>query len=165
VKRYSKLTTIVLMTALAISSGYLLSFLPNVELVLPIIFISGFITGISGGAITGFLTFIIYGYFNPYGPSPIYLLLSQCIGGGISGVFGGIYKRLRDNIFLCGLFGFFLTFIYDLITTITGFFLFPTKQTFFAYIISGIIFYIIHLLSATAIFTIIIYPLTRRLKI
>lgn len=162
---YSKFATIVLMTALAISFGYLLSFIPNVELVLPIIFISGFITGLSGGILTGIITFLIYGYFNPYGPSPLFLLIAQSTGGAFAGILGGIYKILRKkNMFLTGILGFTSLLFYDIITTITGYFIFPSKNTFLKYVIFGIPFNLIHITSGTLIFIFVIYPLTKRLR-
>ncbi len=154
------------MTALAISLGYLLSFIPNVELVLPAIFISGFITGFSGGILTGIMTFLIYGYFNPFGPSPLFLLLSQITGGAIVGISGGIYRIInKKNVFICGILGFTSILFYDIITTITGFIIFLTKNTFIGYVIAGLPFILIHILSGTFVFIFIIYPLTRRLKI
>lgn len=165
-KIYSKFTTVVLMTALAISFGYLFSFIPNVELVIPTIFISGCITGISGGILTGIITFLIYGYFNPFGPSPLFLLIAQSIGGTFAGIWGGLYKIIKKkSAFVCGIYGFISVLFYDIITTITGFLIFPSKNTFLGYVIAGIPFLIIHITSGTLIFIFIVYPLARRLKI
>ncbi|MCD6277174.1 hypothetical protein J7J69_02900, partial [candidate division WOR-3 bacterium] len=60
--------------------------------------------------------------------------------------------------------GLVLTIIYDLITNLGGFILFPTGKTLIAYLIAGVPFAAIHCLSNLVIFGLVVYPLTKKLK-
>ena len=156
---------VVIMSALGVAGGYLFSFIPNVEVISAIIFITGFLTGLTGGMLTGTIIFVIYGFFNPYGPSPLPFLLIQCFAGGIIGVGGFVQRKYRlDTMYLFMVSGLVLTFLYDLITNLGGFILFPTGKTLLAYLIAGIPFSVIHMVSNVLIFGFVVHPLINKLK-
>ena len=65
--------------ALAIVLGYLLVSFPNIELFTLTIFLSGFILGRREEMLVGFLSSLIFCFFNPIGASPLPLLAFQLI--------------------------------------------------------------------------------------
>jgi len=150
---------------LAVSLGYLLSPVPNVELITTAIFLGGYLTDIFSGGVIGALSFLIYGYFNPFGSSPLPLLISQITGGIIIGITGSLCKRFNkiSPVFLAVV-GFLVTSTYDIITSASGFIFFPSKKTFLAYIIAGLSFSLIHIISNTLIFGSIVFLTIKRLK-
>ncbi len=86
-------------TALAIVLGYLLAYIPNIELFTLTIFLSGFILGKRDGIIVGFLSSLIFCFFNPLGASPLPLLTFQLIHYSITGLVGSLsntYLKKKD---------------------------------------------------------------------
>ena len=164
-KKNETFAIVVIMSALGVAGGYLFAFIPNVEVISSIIFITGYLAGLTPGILTGTIIFLLYGFFNPYGPSPLPFLIIQCMGGSIIGLGGYVQRKYRwDNPFSFMLAGLVLTIIYDLITNLGGFILFPTGKTLIAYLIAGVPFAAIHCLSNLVIFGLVVYPLTKKLK-
>lgn len=159
--RIEKIAKIPIFVALGIGLGYVFAPVPNVELVIPTIFLSGVLLGRREGGVVGFFVFLIFGFFNPYGPSPPPLLLAQILGGIVVGVFGGIVPKNKLSFFISG---FFLTLLYDILTNLSGYILFPGGKTFLAYIIAGMSFSLIHIVSNTLIFGVVVYPVYLKLK-
>ncbi len=147
-----------------VALGYLLAAIPNVELVTATIFIAGYLIGKGGGTLVGILTFGIFSSLNPYGMPPLPLLFTQILAGGIIGFTGGFIKGRWEGIISFTLSGVFLTLFYDIITNASGYFLFPQKNTFIAYMIAGIGFSGVHILSNGVIFPTLLFPLTKNLK-
>jgi len=147
-----------------VALGYLLAAVPNIELVTATIFLAGYIIGKSGGIMVGVLTFGIFSTLNPYGMPPLPLLLTQIFAGGLIGFTGGAIKERWEGIVSFTISGILLTFFYDLTTNASGYFLFPQKNTFIAYMITGIGFSGVHILSNGAIFPTLLFPLTKNLK-
>lgn len=132
---YTRKTSFIgVMTALCISSNYLMIGLTNIKFMDLFVFISGYIMGSFPGASVGILTWLIYGTFNPYGFS-LPILVATCIGESVYGVVGGFSAKFGLNIppatsntgtkkafwasnLKIGILGFILTFIYDLFTNI-----------------------------------------------
>ena len=67
----------------AVGAGYLLSGVPNVELMSLIIALSGAVLGPVAGALCGVLSGTIFSLGNPYGPPPPVLLIAQMLGHGL----------------------------------------------------------------------------------
>ena len=85
-------------TALATVLGYLLNQFINIELCTLTIFLSGFILGKRDGMIVGFLSSLIYCFFNPWGASPLPLLAFQLTHYSLTGLVGALTKQfLRDR--------------------------------------------------------------------
>ncbi len=159
--RMERIAQVSIFIALGVGLGYAFAPVPNVELVIPTIFLSGVLLGKREGGITGFLTFLIFGFFNPYGPSPPPLLFAQVLGGMMVGVCGGFIPPGRLSFFLSG---FLLTLLYDILTNLSGYILFPGGKTFLAYMVAGLSFSLIHIVSNTLIFGVVVYPLYSKLK-
>ena len=120
-------------TALAIVLGYSLAYIPNIEVFILMIFLSGFIMSKKEGAIIGLLSASIFTFFNPYGPSPPPLFVYQLIHYSTTGVLGGLTKDFLRNkeyfkptedlyvfriMLLFGFLGAIITFIFDILSTL-----------------------------------------------
>lgn len=150
--------------ALGVTLGYALSWLPNVELVSLVCFVAGYWLGFQFGIPTGLGIYMLYSFLSPYGMAPMPLWLAQGIGGAFFSLLGAFISRCKTKLALAGVAaGFVGTLFYDAITSITGFILFPTEDTFLIYIAGGLPFYGIHLLSNTIIFASAL-PVIDRLK-
>ena len=153
--------------ALAIALGYALAAVPNIELVTISLALGGYILGGGWGAIAGGLGFGLYSILSPYGVAPPPVLLAQIMGGVIIG-FGGYllkagfqrFEKRRIRIGLSATIGFIITFSYDLLTNIGSFIIVSSESTFIPFIIGGLGFAVIHMLSNCLIFGILFVPLT-----
>ncbi len=156
----SEIATISLFSALAYAGGYLLIAVPNIEIFTAIVFISGVFLGSRNGAIVGVIAQTLYSIFNPYGMSPLPLMLAQIMNRALVGWFGGWVgqKNVTGESTLkiaiqFGAAGLFLTLLYDLMAFLSfqwmSGFSFQQMQASFA---MGVPFYLIHSLGNTAIF-------------
>ncbi len=159
-----KIAIIVILTALCISTNYVLMPLFNVKFMDFIVFVGGFCFGPFVGALIGALTWAIYGTLNPLGFSlPVWI--STMFGEAIFGVVGGIVRlfilprnsrMINDKLGTAVLFGIislFLTFGYDLITNLAYAYTFGIN--FIVAIIVGFVpFGIAHLLSNAVFFSV-----------
>jgi len=119
---------IAVLTAASIGSNYALIGLPNIKLMDLIVFVTGLRFGVIVGASTGILTWMVYGALNPFGFSfPIWV--ATMTGEATFGIVGGFLSKnasgeirgfsLHSNYNLeTALWGFILTFAYDLFTNI-----------------------------------------------
>jgi hypothetical protein len=141
-----------------------------VELVSATIFIGGFLLGWKSGLIIGFLTETIYSLLNPYGPPDIPIFIAQIISMSLTGIAGGFIGKIQIKPVLLypivfSFSGFSLTLIFDLSTTIAYAWVahFTGKQLILS-LIAGMGFYLMHLLSNTAIFLLIVPGVIRVIK-
>jgi len=162
---------VAVLTAVCVSTNYLLIGVTNVKLMDLIVFTSGFIFGTYVGASVGLLTWLVYGTLNPYGFS-LPILAATCAGESLYGVAGGLLgnkivqgsygKDISSILFINARFaiiGFLLTFIYDLFTNIVSGVVAGIPIT--VALISGIPFAIAHEFSNTAFFFMGASPLIR----
>ncbi len=159
---------IAIFTALSIVLGYLLAYIPNIEVFTMIIFLSGFIMSKEEGAIIGFSSAFIFTFFNPLGPSSLPLFIYQLIHYSVTGILGGFTKDfLRDKeyfkptgdlyvfriMLLFGFLGAMITFIFDILSTLFGGFVVSVAIDYFiATYLFGIVFTSIHLIGNVLIF-------------
>lgn len=164
--RSKKVCVIAVTVALCIGSNYALINVPNFKLMDFFVFISGVIFGSLVGASIGILIWLVYGVLNPYGFVPqiwFATMFSESVYGFVGGVIGrGMAStNITDNriglSFLFGSIGFFLTFLYDLITNIIYALTFNIPICIA--IITGVPFAMIHELSNTVLFGICSIPL------
>ncbi|HDZ17578.1 hypothetical protein LCGC14_1270090 [marine sediment metagenome] len=150
-------------TALAIVLGYLLAYLPNIELFTLTIFLSGFILGKRDGMIVGFFSSFIFCFFNPFGVSPLPLLAFQLFYYSMTGLLGGFSSKFLSKkdyfkpdedlytlhvLVIFGIIGGFMTFSYDIFSTALGVILVsPTIEYFLITYSVGIIFTTVHLIG------------------
>jgi hypothetical protein len=143
------------LAALAVAGGYCLAGVPNVEVMTLIIFASGWLTGLGGGAAAGVIGMFIYTMANPYGAAVPLLAAAQILCFGLVGASGGIWGRFSGGhrwgvtpVFL-GLIGAAITLVYDLTTNIAiGISFSQVIPT----LVAGIPFSLIHVLANALVF-------------
>jgi hypothetical protein len=167
--RHREIILMAIFIALAIAGGLFLAQLPNIELVTVTIFLSGMALGVMRGAVVGAVAEFLYSLFNPYGVAAPPLLAAQAISMALAGVAGGVIRNFlsapRPPVWLLGLAGFSLTFVFDLLTTLSFTVLVGSGLAgFFAAVAFGLYFYIAHQVSNTLIFVLLLPVLWRRLR-
>lgn len=173
-KQPRKLFIAAMMTALAVTLGYLFLSVPNVELLTATVFISGYILGPVTGAVVGAVAELIYSGLNPMGMPMPNLLLAQILGMAFAGLAGG-FLRARNwfensvvkKTIVFALAGFLVTLIFDVLTTLS--FSIVMAEGDVKKIVSsfffGMSFYFIHLAVNTAIFATFVPLVLNRLKL
>jgi len=145
-----------LLSSLAVALGFLLSAVPNVELMTLTVFVAGALLGVRGGALVGVVSMFIYSIANPMGAAIPLVTLSQVVGMGLVGALGSaapavrqVWKsRLLRNV-IFGVVGLFLTLVYDFLTNLA---LGLSMGTVLVVIAGGLLFSIVHFVSNTLIF-------------
>ena len=156
------LTRLSLLTALGVTLGYALMFIPNIELVTATVFIAGAVSGIRGGLFVGAATEGIFSLFHPLGaPSPP-LWIAQVFSMAVTGAVGGLFFKSgtsfsKFNWIRIGISGFLCTLNFAVLTTIAYSLTvaFSMKQIL-ASLVFGLGFYVIHLAGNTVIFLTIV---------
>jgi ECF-type riboflavin transporter, S component len=154
---------IVMLTAIAVSCGYLLIAVPNVELISATVALSGLMLGVTGGLLVGILSMAIFSALNVLGIPYLPIWIAQMLGMGITGaIFGLARKRidlnnLRKAIVPLVILGILSTTVYDLLTNLS----FPIAisaplHTWWGYIVAGVPFAITHLISNILVFMFIV---------
>jgi uncharacterized membrane protein len=168
------ISVICILTAVCIASNYALVGLPNVKIMDITVFASGYVFGSLVGAIIGALSWVIYGFINPFGFNlPIWLatIVSEALFGLIGGWISSVRKNKPVNEvfkfnFEMALWGFTLTIVYDLFTNIMFAYSFGISLTYA--LVSGWLippwFSIMHELSNTVLFFIAVYPLIKAIE-
>lgn len=146
--------------------GYAFLYVPNVEFILFVAFLSGVFLGWTRGLFVALVGEGVFSIANPMGSGLAYppMLIAQLLSFGIIASVGyGFRPILRKNknkkkslIVIMGLTGFLLTFLYDSLTSLA----FPLASGFkgaqiWAVYLSGLPFYGIHILSNTLIFSLL----------
>jgi hypothetical protein len=154
--------TIGMFAALVAALGYLLSGVPNVELITLGIFVSGALVGTAGGAGVGACGMAIYSGFNPYGIAPPPTFATQVAGAAGIGAAGGLLAGSVRGPLAGAAVGFLLTFGYDVLTNLgtawsTGLDVVPVM-------IGGITFGVWHMLSNAVLFALAGPPLLATLR-
>lgn len=162
--------TLGMLTALVAALGFLLSGIPNIELMTLSTFVSGALLGAARGALVGAGAMAIFSGFNPYGmaPPPVYAM--QIAGyaaiGAAGGLLGGRAGLLRGGtagrIAAGGALGFLLAVGYGALTNLgtawsAGLDVWPTM-------VGGIAFGLWHAAWNAAVFAVAGPPLLAALR-
>ncbi len=162
-----KVAIIAIFTALAIGSSYALAPLINIEVMSVLLFLSGFIFGKYIGIFVGLISSAIYYGWNPFGVPvlPLYLVMIACMV--FIGLIGGLMKSSKtqkekieisiSSVAKFALIGFFFTFMFDIITNIVYAYFYYSGDIMLAFI-TGFPFMIVHIISNTVIFALLIIP-------
>lgn len=166
-----KVALITVLVALSIATNYALVGVNNVKIMDLIVFVGGFLFGPLVGALTGMLSWMIYGAINPYGFVPqIYVatILAETIYGLLGGLLGKKLlasqvegQGLRLSLFF-GIIGFTSTLIYDLATTVV--YALVIEIPVIPTIVMGVPFTLVHELSNTAFFILGCVPIIVSVK-
>ncbi len=152
-------------TALAIVLGYLLAYIPNIELFTLTIFLSGFILGKRDGMIVGFLSSLIFCFFNPLGASPLPLLAFQLTHYSLTGLLGALTNDVLNKrsfftfdedlykvpvMVIFGILGAIITISFQVFSSLVNVFTFyDSIEEFLPYFVIGIPFTITHIIGNT----------------
>ncbi|MEA3286872.1 MAG: hypothetical protein U9Q77_05810 [Candidatus Marinimicrobia bacterium] len=159
---YRRLALMSLWTGLIVTVGIVCSFIPNLELVILSAFLGGVALGPKRGFIVAVIGEAVFSTLNPIGSGLGYpiLLLFQVVGIGIGGGLGGLLapaiRSLQHPIakaVALGVTGFVITLIYDVLTALS----FPLSSgmvegTLWGTIVTGLVFFIMHITSNTILF-------------
>ena len=167
------------LTALAIVLGYLLAYIPNIELFTLMIFLSGFILGKRDGMLIGLLSSFIFCYFNPFGSSPLPLLAFQLFHYSITGLIGALTNDLLQRkkfkssedlykfsvMVLLGIIGALITTNFQMFSSIIHVLTFlGSLDKFLPYFLTGSIFTAIHIIGNTLGFIFILPGLIQLIR-
>jgi hypothetical protein len=147
--------------ALVFVLSYFAVFLYNVNPAFFIVFSAGYLWGIGAGAGVGIVGFFLWSNFNPMGPVPFPLLISQLIGISFSALIGGAASKLfvpagwnfKIAVILV-ISGFFCGLLYHIAVDVVDALLY---QPFWPRLIGGAVFSLITILSNCIIFP-LLYP-------
>jgi hypothetical protein len=135
------------------------------------VFVSGYLLGWRLGAVIGAVSIAAHSLLNPLGAALPPLLISQTAGFAVIGLAGGLVgpavaglegRWLRPLV--CGALGFFLTFMYDVLTNVGAFFAITGDQApsnLVKFVAAGLVFMIMHLVWNTALFLVVLNPVLR----
>lgn len=165
--RYRHLILMAIFIALAVAVGQ--DPFPNLELVSTTIFLSGMVLGAKRGLVVGVVAEFLFSSFNAYGPAAPPLLIAQMLSMMLAGVTGGLvqklYKPRIPPAWLLALIGFALTFVYDLLTTLSTIVIVKTGfPGFLTAVATGFYFFLVHQISNSVIFAFLLPVLLRRLR-
>lgn len=155
------ITRVAVFASLVVIFSYFSMFLYNINLGFFVIFISGFLWGVWPGIGVGLVGYFLWSSFNPFGPVPIPLLLSQLVGVSLIALIGVIASRMfkpdnwnRKGMIILIISGFFSGLFYHLPVDIVDALLY---QPFWPRLIGGLIFSLITIVSCSIIFP-LFYP-------
>ncbi|MCZ2855589.1 MAG: ECF transporter S component [Candidatus Bathyarchaeota archaeon] len=148
---------------------------PNVEFTSLFTFLVGILYGsLVGGFFGGFVMFV-NGFLSPWGFAG-FIMPFQIVGMAIIGFAGGTYKRYVVGVHPAqvsaevAVLGAFLTLLYDTITTVgvavqsTIIYGIPWHISLIATFSAGALFYLVHIVSNTALFGSGLIPLIKALQ-
>lgn len=166
-KRNKKISEVGIFLALFWGLGFAFLYIPNIEFITLITFLSGLLFGLKRGLIVAIVGEIVFSTLNPFGSGLAFppLLLAQIIGFAFIAIIGSVFRSFiqffTDNkitfSIVFGATGLLLTIVYDSLTTLA----FPISSGFdlkqiIATYIAGIPFNLIHIIANTLIFFIIL---------
>ncbi len=172
-KKNRKIAETGIFLALFLGLAYAFAYIPNLEYITAIAFLSGLLLGWKRGLFVAFIGEAIFSIANPFGSSLAFpmLLIAQLVSFTLIALTGAAYRSFIPQMienkpglaaFMFGLAGLLLTVSYNVITTI--FYAVPSGFTFeqtLASIVSGIPFYLINMIANTISFSILITLILR----
>ncbi|HPI74370.1 MAG TPA: hypothetical protein PLZ01_13235, partial [bacterium] len=115
----------------------------------------------------------LFSMFNPFGAPSLPLLIAQVLSMAVVGWAGGMVGRTHwldlpaaVRMAWFGLMGFFCTLVFDMLTTLSFavFIAGGDRRKMAMTFISGMVFYLVHLLVNTVGFAVLVPVLLKRLK-
>jgi hypothetical protein len=163
-----------LLVAVAVSLGYVLAAVPNIELMTVTVFISGFLLGPGFGAAIGAASMVLFSMFNPLGVALPPLLVAQTAGQSVVGLSGGLFgptvARLGRRwlaVAVAGILGLVLTVFYDGVTSVGAYFVIAGDKNLISlskFVAGGMVFVGIHIMWNTMTFALALKPILNVLK-
>ncbi|MFO7841914.1 MAG: hypothetical protein R6V48_07190 [Fidelibacterota bacterium] len=167
-KQNRKIAETGIFLALFLGLAYAFSYIPNLEYITAIAFLSGLLLGWKRGLFVAVAGESIFSIANPLGSGLAFptLLMAQLISFSVFALIGALSRtympemvRRRPGLagVILGVHGLLLTFLYNVLTTV--FYAVPSGFSFeqtVAGIVSGVPFYLINMISNTITFSILI---------
>jgi hypothetical protein len=154
----------------AVGGGYLLAWLPNVEIMTVITAVAGVVLGPVLGFLCGAMSAGIYSIASPMGAAPPLLLLAQMLGMGLAGPVGhvaagrvdGVAGRVsRRAVVRAAAGGLVATVLYDALTNLAGLLIFDLPLP--VVLVGAVPFFLVHAASNVAIFAVFLPVLAPRM--
>ncbi|MBK6732803.1 MAG: hypothetical protein IPG61_01675 [bacterium] len=154
----------------AVGGGYLLAWLPNVEIMTVITAVAGVVLGPVLGFLCGAMAAAIYSIASPMGSAPPLLLLAQMLGMGLAGPVGhvaagrvaGVAGRVsRRAVARAAAGGLVATVLYDALTNLAGLLIFDLPLP--VVLVGAVPFFLVHAASNVAIFAVFLPVLAPRM--
>ncbi len=144
-----------LLSALAIATNYAMIGIPNVKLMDSIVFLAGMGLGFADGAAVATLTWLVYGFLNPYGFVPT-IWLATTLGEWLFALAGSLSRALPGGrrVPALAVLGFATTLAYDLITNAA--FATTFGLPVWTALVAGVPFALLHELTNAAAFSILV---------
>ena len=174
--RTNTIAAVSIITAIIVSSNYVLMGFPQIKLMDSMVFLTGYLFGVRAAVSVSILSWLVYGSINPLGTAGFPLIVVLMIGEMVYGIAGHLFRKyynmqskLKKNpiemTIMLGCISVICTFVYDIWTNaIEGLIIFQNVDGIILRIITGIPFSIIHQLANAAIFCflvpVFIYMLT-----
>lgn len=92
-KRLRLIPRVALFSALIYVLSLATAYLPNINLVFFLVFLSGFMWGAWAGMLVGAVGMALWTLFNPYGPAVAPIMAAQVVGAALGGIVGGLFGR------------------------------------------------------------------------
>lgn len=155
------ITRVAVFAALVFIFSYSSVFLYNVNPAFFVVFSAGFLWGAWPGVGVGVIGFFLWSNFNPFGPAPFPILISQLIGISVTALIGTVAGKLRMSsqydfktfaIMLSS--GLISSLFYHIIVDVVDAFLY---QPFWPRLVGGLLFSLITIISNCIIFP-LFYP-------
>ena len=163
-----------LLVVVAVSLGFALSGVPNIELLSFAVFLSGFLLGAGYGALVGAVSAALFSVLNPLGTGLPPLVAAQALGQIVVGVAGAATgpaiartpNRAMASVFAGGV-GFAVTVLYDALTTAGAYVTFVGEKSIGGLVkfgAGGLVFVGVHIVWNTALFFVALVPTLRVLS-
>ncbi len=162
-KRSFRIALTSIFSALSIVLGFMLIYIPNIELITVMIFLSGFIIGKKEGIVVGAFSSFIFCFLNPMGSSQLPLLTVQIVYYSFVGLIGAFTHDLfenksfynpKDDLYVYQVMGILaviggvLTATYSIFSELAGFITISAPGVpFSAYFLMGVPWTIIHVIG------------------
>jgi len=166
-----KISITAVFASMALASAYVLSTIPNIELMSFLVFIAGYLYGSSVGALVGLIAMGIYAAWNPWGGPvpPIFAAQVGCMTfiGAVGGLASKIFNTSAsdsEKMLGAAALGGTLTIIYDLATNYAYALAFGLAKQFVIVLIAGAWFSLMHVISNTLIFGLLLAPVSKTLR-
>lgn len=159
--------------ALFLGIAYAFSYIPNLEYITAIAFLSGLLLGWKRGLFVALVGEAIFSIANPFGTSLAFptLLMAQLIAFALFALTGALNRKFIADIavakpglggVILGIEGLLLTLTYNVLTT--AFYALPsgfTLEQTLATLIAGVPFYAVNMISNTLTFSVLITLIIR----
>lgn len=156
--RIKTIARVAIFAALVFVFSYFSVMIPNVNPSFFIVFAAAFIWGLWIGLGAGIIGFFLWSNFNPLGPAPFPIMLSQLVGISFTAVVGALAAKVINwstggikMTIILGLSGFISGLLYCAVVGVVDAYVF---QPFWPRLIGGMLFSLITIVSNIIIFPI-----------